>query len=198
MVLASGNAGKLREFSPLLGELGMQLVPLSEFGLAEAVEDGLSFVENALIKARHASAGSGLPALADDSGIAVDHLAGAPGIRSARFAGEGASDADNLQLLLRKLRGVPTDRRGAEFHCALVMVRRADDPVPVIAEGVWRGQVLESARGSAGFGYDPVFLVPSLGLSAAELSPSRKNRLSHRGRAVRALRRRLREAGRGG
>lgn len=197
VVLASGNAGKLREFSRLLVELGMELVPQSEFGLAEAVEDGLSFVENALIKARHASAGSGLPALADDSGIAVDHLDGAPGIRSARFAGEGASDAENLRLLLDRLDGVPASRRGAAFHCVLVMVRCADDPVPIIAEGVWRGQVLESARGVGGFGYDPVFLVPSLGLTAAELSPARKNRLSHRGRAVRVLRRRLREAGHG-
>ncbi len=197
MVLASGNAGKLREFSRLLAEFEFELVAQSEFGLAEAVEDGLSFVENAIIKARHASAGSGLPALADDSGIAVDHLDGAPGICSARFAGEGAGDEANLRLLLRRLEGLPAEARGAAFHCALVLVRHARDPVPVIAEGVWRGRVLDAPRGDGGFGYDPIFLVPSLGLSAAELSAARKNRLSHRARAVRVLRRRLRDIGAG-
>lgn len=195
-MLASGNAGKLREFSALLAGWDIELLPQSALGLAPAVEDGESFVENALLKARHASRDSGLPAIADDSGLAADCLHGAPGIHSARYAGAQASDTDNLALLLGNMASVAEGERGAVFHCAIVLVRHAADPVPVIAEGDWRGQVLRAPRGAGGFGYDPVFLVPSLGRSAAELSGAHKNRLSHRGRAVRALGRRLRELAR--
>ena len=191
VVLASGNPGKVREFERLLAGWGVTLVTQSTLGIEAAVEDGASFVENALIKARHASAGSGLPAIADDSGLAVDCLEGAPGIRSARYAGDDASDADNVELLLARLRGIPARRRAAAFHCAIALVRHATDPVPLIAEGDWRGRVATRPRGGGGFGYDPVFVVPALGLSAAELSAAHKNRLSHRGKAIRVLRRRL-------
>lgn len=191
IVLASGNQGKLRELRELLAGLDVALVPQSGFDLPEAVEDGLSFVENAIIKARHAAALTGLPAIADDSGLEVDALAGAPGIRSARYAGAG-EDADqaNNRKLLEKLRGVPEAERGARFQCAIALMRFAADPMPLICQGSWEGRILFAPAGSHGFGYDPLFLVPALGRASAELPPEEKNRISHRAQALRQLRER--------
>lgn len=185
LVLASGNAGKLREFRRLLEPLGFALVAQSELGIGEAKEPHPTFVENALAKARHASASSGLPALADDSGICVDALGGAPGVRSARFAGEPASDTRNNAALVAALRGIG-DRR-AHYYCVLVLIRDAADPQPVIAEGVWHGRVIDTPRGDGGFGYDPYFEDVQTGLTGAELPLERKNALSHRGQAMRSL-----------
>ncbi len=186
-VLASANAGKLAEFRRLLQNVPMELVPQSMLGIQAVEETGKTFRENALLKARHASRGAGLPAVADDSGLLVDALGGRPGVRSARFAGEGASDGANVAKLLRDLAGVAEAQRTARFECVVAYVRNPDDAAPVIACGTWRGRILCGPRGDKGFGYDPVFLVPELGLSAAELSPSRKDELSHRGQALRAL-----------
>ncbi len=193
IVLASGNRGKLAEIRELLAPLGIAARPQSEFAIPEAVEDGTTFVANALIKARHAAGLTGLPAIADDSGLAVDALGGRPGVRSARYAGPEASDDDNVDKLLAELEGVPESRRGAAFHCAAVFVAAADDPAPLIEEGVWRGRILEARRGRGGFGYDPVFFDPRTGASAAELSAAAKNAASHRGKAFRALRDELAE-----
>lgn len=187
VVLASSNPGKLREFAQLLAGSGMEVVPQGDFGVPQAQETGLSFVENAILKARNAAAHTGLPALADDSGIEVDALNGAPGIYSARYAGEGAGDAANNAKLLEALKDVDEAGRGARFHSVIVYLRHAEDPSPVIAEGVWEGRILRAPRGEGGFGYDPLFLVPALGKSAAELSKEEKNRLSHRGQALRRL-----------
>ncbi|WP_295802988.1 RdgB/HAM1 family non-canonical purine NTP pyrophosphatase [uncultured Microbulbifer sp.] len=184
IVLASGNAGKLKEFSQLFSGWQIAVLPQSDFVTEEAAETGLSFIENALIKARHASRASGLPALADDSGLAVDALDGAPGIYSARYAGAGASDADNNQKLLAALDGVPTKKRGASFHCALAFVRTPDDPVPLVCTARWRGRILEHTAGDQGFGYDPLFFVEQEGLTSAQLPREVKNRLSHRAQAV--------------
>ncbi len=186
-VLASANAGKLAEFRRLLQNVPMELVPQSMLDIQAVEETGKTFRENALLKARHASRGAGLPAVADDSGLLVDALGGRPGVRSARFAGEGASDGANVAKLLRDLAGVAEAQRTARFECVVAYVRNPDDAAPVIACGTWRGRILCGPRGDKGFGYDPVFLVPELGLSAAELSPSRKDELSHRGQALRAL-----------
>lgn len=191
VVVATGNAGKLAELRDLLADAGLDLVAQGELGIADAAETGHSYVENALLKARHAARASGLPALADDSGLAVAALDGAPGLHTARYAGIGASAADNIGKLLSALAGVPAARRGACFHACLVLVRGADDPLPLIAQGEWRGRILEAPRGSGGFGYDPVFLDPESGLTAAELDEAVKNRRSHRGRAVAALRQAL-------
>ena len=188
LVVATGNAGKLHEITEVLGALGIAVLPFVPEGL---VETGKSFVENALIKARHAALHTGRPALADDSGLEVDALQGAPGIYSARYAGEGASDGDNVARLLTEMADVPDERRSARFHCLLAYLRHAEDPVPLIAHGVWEGRVLHAPRGTNGFGYDPVFHVPSHGCSAAELAPEVKNRLSHRGQALRQLHRML-------
>jgi XTP/dITP diphosphohydrolase len=188
LVLASSNRGKLAELAPLLAGAGFVLRTQAEFGVADAVEDGASFVENALIKARHASAATGLPALGDDSGLLVDALDGAPGLYSARYAGAHGDSTANVAKLLAALRGVPMPARGARFHCALVLVRDARDPLPIIAEGSWAGRVLEAPRGANGFGYDPVFFDPALGLGAAELGDEVKSRVSHRGRAIERLR----------
>ncbi len=185
VVLATGNAGKLREMRALLAPLDWEVVPQSELGVAAAVEDAPTFIENALIKARHAARHTGLPALADDSGLAVDALGGAPGIHSARYAGGG--DADNIAKLLAELAGVPEERRGARFICVAVFLRHAEDPVPVVCQGQWRGRILAAPAGAGGFGYDPVFYVPERGCSAAELEGTEKNRISHRGRALRCL-----------
>jgi XTP/dITP diphosphohydrolase len=185
-VLASGNAGKVREFAALLAARDIELVPQSVFGIVPPEETGRTFLDNALLKARHA-AGAGLPALADDSGIEVDALDGRPGVRSARYAGEQASDADNLALLLRELAGVPDARRTARYHCVLAWVRDPQDPQPLIATGVWEGRVLTAARGTGGFGYDPVFQPHGLEVSAAQLPAAQKNLLSHRAQALRAL-----------
>jgi XTP/dITP diphosphohydrolase len=185
LVLASGNEGKLREFRRLLSPLGIEVVAQSELGIAEADEPHPTFVENALAKARHASAASKLPALADDSGLCVDALGGAPGVQSARYAGEPKSDARNNAKLIAALAGV-ADRR-AHYACVLALVRHADDPEPIIAQGDWHGTIVDAPRGSGGFGYDPHFLDPETGLTGAELPLERKNGLSHRGKAMRAL-----------
>ncbi len=185
LVLASGNLGKLREFHRLLAPLGIDVVAQSALGIAEADEPHVTFVENALAKARHASAQAKLPALADDSGICVRALAGAPGVQSARYAGEPKSDARNNARLVAALAGV-ADRR-AHYACVLTLVRHERDPEPIIAEGAWHGTVIDAPRGAGGFGYDPHFLDAATGLTAAELSLERKNEFSHRGQAMRAL-----------
>jgi len=190
LVLASGNAGKLKELSSLLAPLGIEVLPQSAFNVSEAEEPHPSFVENAIAKARHAARATGLPALADDSGLCVDVLGGAPGVLSARFAGEPKSDARNNALLLERLAGEPNRR--ARFYCALALVRHADDPQPIITCGEWHGEILEAARGQGGFGYDPLFLVPDLDQTAAEIDHELKNVLSHRGNAMRQLLDRLR------
>ena len=187
IVLASGNKGKLREFNQMFATLRMQVLPQQEFNVPEAEETGLSFVENAILKARNAAAHTGLPALADDSGIEVDALRGAPGIYSARYAGPGASDAANLQKLLDDLEEVPDERRTGRFQCVIVYLRHARDPVPLIAQGAWEGKILCEPTGENGFGYDPIFFVPTHGCASAELPPEEKNRLSHRGIALRTL-----------
>jgi XTP/dITP diphosphohydrolase len=190
-VLATGNAGKLREFRALLAGLPYALQPQSAYGVQPVAETGSTFLENALLKARHAAAATGLAALADDSGLEVDALGGAPGVRSARFAGEGADDAANNAQLIAALAGVPPGERRARYRCVLVFVGSADAPA-LIAEGSWEGLIVDTPRGSGGFGYDPHFLVPALGLTAAELDAAAKNRLSHRGIASAALLRALR------
>jgi XTP/dITP diphosphohydrolase len=187
LVLASNNPGKLRELGELLAPLGLALVSQGELGVSEAEEPAVTFVENALLKARHAARQTGLPALADDSGLAVDALNGQPGVRSARYAGSGASDHDNVQALLEALADVPEAERSAQFHCVLVYLRHADDPTPVICHGRWPGRILTAPQGDGGFGYDPVFLVPEYNCSAARLSREQKSRVSHRGRALRQL-----------
>jgi XTP/dITP diphosphohydrolase len=187
IVLATGNPGKLRELAAMLTDHGIQVVSQTEFAITAAEETGLSFVENAILKARHASRQTGLPAIADDSGLEVDALDGAPGIHSARYAGEHAKDADNTAKLLNALLEVPTENRSARFRCAMVYLKHALDPAPLICEGVWQGRILDAPRGRNGFGYDPVFLVPERGCSSAELPADEKNRLSHRGQALKRL-----------
>jgi XTP/dITP diphosphohydrolase len=191
IVLATSNKGKVKELQAMLEPVGWTVRPQNEWSYEDAEETGATFVENAIIKARHACAHTGLPALADDSGLAVDALQGAPGIYSARFAGEDANDSDNIELLLERLQGVPDDQRQARFICALVFMRHADDPTPVICMGEWHGRILSSPAGNGGFGYDPVFYVESEGCSAAELDAERKRVLSHRGKALSRLRQAL-------
>ncbi|GGA67145.1 non-canonical purine NTP pyrophosphatase [Arenimonas soli] len=188
LVLATSNKGKLAELKPLLAEFGYALVTQGELGVSDAVEDGRSFIENAIIKARHASAATGLPALADDSGVVVPALGGEPGIYSARYAGSHGDSAANIAKLLEAMRTLPDSQRTAHFTCVLVLLRHADDPEPLVAEGRWFGQVLHSPRGEKGFGYDPVFLDPRHGLTAAELDAATKNQASHRGQAIARLR----------
>jgi XTP/dITP diphosphohydrolase len=195
MVLATGNAGKVRELQALLDGLGWRVAPQSRFGVPEAEETGLGFIDNALIKARHAAHHTGLPALADDSGLACDALDGAPGIYSARYAGIGASDAANIEKLLDALSNTAPAARTCRFVCAIAFVRHAADPCPIIAEGAWEGRVALTPRGTQGFGYDPVFEVVELGLTAAELDPATKQRLSHRGQALTRFIARLTNAG---
>jgi len=192
LVLASGNAGKLEELRALLDDTGLALTGQSEFGVVDAEETGTTFVENALIKARHAARLTGLPALADDSGLCVDALGGAPGLYSARYGGGHGDAAANIARLLRELDGVPEARRSARFYCVLVLLRHAEDPQPLIAEGEWQGRILPAPRGDGGHGYDPVFLDPQHGLSAAEMPMATKNRVSHRGLALATLKHRLR------
>lgn len=189
LLLASHNAGKLKELQALLGS-SVNIRSIGEFSSVEPEETGLSFVENAILKARHAARLTGLPALADDSGLAVDALGGAPGIYSARYA-DGQGDAANNAKLLDALKDVPDEQRGASFVCVLALVRHADDPLPIICEGLWRGSILREARGSHGFGYAPLFLVPETGTSSAEMAAEDKNRLSHRARAMQLLKQRL-------
>lgn len=184
LVIASNNKGKINEFTQLLGPLGLTPVPQGELGVTEAEEPAVTFVENAILKARHAARQTGLPALADDSGLAVDALDGAPGVRSARYAGAHASDLDNLNALLEAMTDVPDKQRGAQFHCVLVYLRHADDPTPIICHGRWPGSILRAPQGEGGFGYDPIFLCPEKNCSASELSRDEKNRISHRGRAL--------------
>jgi XTP/dITP diphosphohydrolase len=187
IVLASNNPGKVREFNQLLSDTELEVVPQSAFSVPEIEETGLTFVENAILKARNAAQHTGLPAIADDSGLEVDALSGAPGIYSARYAGAGASDLDNLEKLLTTLQGVDDDQRSARFQCLMVYMRHAGDPTPRIFQGTWEGSILREPRGSGGFGYDPVFLVPEMNRASAELPPDVKNRLSHRGQALRQL-----------
>jgi XTP/dITP diphosphohydrolase len=190
-VVASSNAGKLAEFRDLLGEAGYEFVTQGELGVTDAEETGLTFVENALLKARHAARVTGLPALADDSGLCVDALDGAPGLYSARYAGSHGDAQANIAKLLEAMKGVPRAQRTAHFLAVIVLLRHAEDPQPIIAEGRWSGLILEAPRGDRGFGYDPVFLDPENNLSAAEFDPAIKNRLSHRGRALAMLRQKL-------
>ncbi|GGE77228.1 non-canonical purine NTP pyrophosphatase [Streptosporangium jomthongense] len=192
LVIASNNEGKIREFAQLLAPLNLVPVPQGELGVGEVEEPAVTFVENAILKARHAARETGLPALADDSGLAVDALGGAPGVRSARYAGAGASDRDNLDALLEAMADVPDGQRSAQFHCVLVYLRHADDPTPIICHGRWPGTILRAPRGEGGFGYDPVFLCPERNCSASELTRDEKNRISHRGRALALLMEQLR------
>ena len=187
IVLASSNPGKVREINQVLAGLNVIVRPQAEFNVIDAEETGLTFVENAILKARNAAQHTGLPAIADDSGLEVDALAGAPGIYSARYAGEGASDLENLEKLLDALADVPEENRSARFQCLMVYMRHADDPTPLICQGSWEGRILMAARGSNGFGYDPVFYVPTHNCASAELAAEIKNSLSHRGQALRQL-----------
>ena len=187
IVLASGNRGKVREFNQLFAGLGIEVVPQTEYGVPEIEETGLTFVENAILKARNAAAHTGLPAVADDSGLEVDALQGAPGIYSARYAGVGATDAENLHKLLQQLDGVADDERSARFQCLLVLMEHDLDPTPIICQGSWEGRITTTPQGENGFGYDPVFWVPQHACTAAQLSAEEKNRLSHRGQALQKL-----------
>ncbi|MBL4780650.1 MAG: RdgB/HAM1 family non-canonical purine NTP pyrophosphatase [Porticoccaceae bacterium] len=187
VVLASNNAGKLQEFQQLLADRDLDVLPQAQFNVCEVEESGLSFVENAIIKARHASSVAKLPAIADDSGLEVDFLDGAPGIYSARFAGADANDVSNNQKLLELLDGVADEQRSARFQCVLVYLRHPLDPTPLICQGTWEGRILTAPRGTNGFGYDPLFLEPTSGLASAELSKAEKNTRSHRAKALRCL-----------
>ena len=193
LVLASGNQKKLDEMRAILEPLALKVVPQSDFQVPEAEETGLTFVENAILKARNAAAHTGLPAIADDSGLEVDALNGAPGIYSARFSGADASDAKNNALLIDMLGDLPHAPRTARYQAVLVLMRHPDDPTPLICQGTWEGEILLAPRGNGGFGYDPHFLIPELGVTAAEMEPAEKNRISHRGRALKALMDALRE-----
>jgi XTP/dITP diphosphohydrolase len=187
LVLATSNRGKLAEIQPLLADCGYALITQGELGVMDAVEDGHTFVENALIKARHACTATGLPALADDSGLIVDALDGAPGLISAHYAGRHGDSAGNIRKLLDALVDVPEEKRGARFYSTIVLLRHANDPQPIIAEGIWEGRILDAPRGEGGFGYDPIFFDPLLDAGAAELLPEIKNRVSHRGKALAQL-----------
>ncbi len=194
VVLATANPGKVRELAELLADFGLDIVAQSELGVESAEETGLTFIENAILKARHAALATGLPAIADDSGLAVDVLGGAPGIYSARYAGEGASDQANLDKLLATLQDVPAGQRAAQFHCVLVYMRHSEDPTPLVCHGCWPGELTFTPAGQGGFGYDPIFYVPELGCTAAELSRADKQAVSHRGQALKLLLDQLRNA----
>ncbi|WP_312582199.1 XTP/dITP diphosphatase [Atlantibacter hermannii] len=187
VVLATGNAGKVRELASLLQDFGLDIVAQTDLGVESAEETGLTFIENSILKARHAAAITGLPAIADDSGLAVDALGGAPGIYSARYAGVDASDRQNLEKLLVALKDVPDGQRQAQFHCVLVYLPHADDPTPLVFHGVWPGEITHAPAGEGGFGYDPIFYVPSEGKTAAELTREEKSAISHRGQALKQL-----------
>ncbi|EKM0665810.1 XTP/dITP diphosphatase [Cronobacter turicensis] len=187
VVLATGNAGKVRELASLLQEFGLDVVAQTELGVESAEETGLTFIENAILKARHAAQVTGFAAIADDSGLSVDALGGAPGIYSARYAGSDASDQENLEKLLVALHDVPDEQRQAQFHCVLVYMRHAEDPTPLVFHGVWSGVITRAPAGQGGFGYDPIFFVPSLGKTAAELTREEKSAISHRGQALKLL-----------
>ncbi|WEM42704.1 XTP/dITP diphosphatase [Photobacterium sp. DA100] len=194
LVLATGNQGKVKEMASLLADFGFDVVAQSDYNVSSVAETGTTFIENAIIKARHATKETGLPAIADDSGLEVDYLQGAPGIYSARFAGEEASDQENLQKLLKEMEGVAEEKRTARFHCVLVMMRHENDPTPLVCHGSWEGKILTEAHGENGFGYDPIFWVPEDQCSSAELEPARKKQLSHRGKALAKLFAALKEA----
>lgn len=187
VVLATGNPGKVNELADLLRDFGMDIVAQTSLGVESAEETGLTFIENAILKARHASAQTGLPAIADDSGISVDALGGAPGIYSARYAGEDASDEQNLHKLLDAMKSVPDETRQAQFNCVLVYLRHAEDPTPLVFHGRWPGIITHVPSGQGGFGYDPIFYVPELNRTSAELSKSEKQAISHRGKALAML-----------
>ncbi|MCG9690716.1 XTP/dITP diphosphatase [Vibrio sp. Isolate22] len=193
IVLATGNQGKVREMADILSEFGFDVVAQSEFNVSEVAETGTTFIENAIIKARHAAKETGLPAIADDSGLEVDYLNGAPGIYSARYSGEGATDKQNIEKLLDAMQGVDTEKRTARFHCVLVLMRHENDPTPLVCHGKWEGKILIEEHGENGFGYDPVFFVPEDNCASAELDPSRKKQLSHRGKALASLFKALKE-----
>ena len=194
LVLATGNQGKVKEMASLLADFGFDVVAQSDYNVSSVAETGTTFIENAIIKARHAAKETGLPAIADDSGLEVDYLKGAPGIYSARFAGIDASDEENLQKLLKEMEGVADEQRTARFHCVLVMMRHENDPTPLVCHDSWEGKILTEAHGENGFGYDPVFWVPEDQCSSAELEPTRKKQLSHRGKALAKLFAALKEA----
>ncbi|WP_277977763.1 XTP/dITP diphosphatase [Pantoea endophytica] len=194
VVLATGNPGKVRELADLLAAFGLDIVAQTELGVESAEETGLTFIENAILKARHAAEITGLPAIADDSGLAVNALGGVPGIYSARYAGVDASDQQNLDKLLVALENVPDGERQAQFHCVLVYVRHAADPTPLVFHGSWAGEITRAAAGAGGFGYDPIFYVPELGKTAAELSKDEKRAVSHRGKALTLLLEAMRNA----
>ncbi|NIC29457.1 XTP/dITP diphosphatase [Serratia plymuthica] len=194
VVLATGNPGKVRELADLLADFGLNVVAQTELGVDSAEETGLTFIENAILKARHAAQITGLPAIADDSGLAVDALGGAPGIYSARYAGVDASDQQNLDKLLVALKDVPQGSRSAQFHCVLVYMRHAEDPTPLVFHGSWAGEITFESAGAGGFGYDPVFYVPELGRTAAELSRDEKSAVSHRGKALKLMLEAMRNA----
>lgn len=187
IVLASSNKGKVAELSQMLAGRNIDIIAQSTLGVSDAAETGLTFIENAIIKARHAALTTGLPAIADDSGLAVDALGGAPGIYSARYAGEGATDKLNIDKLLANMQAIPAPQRSAQFHCVLVYMRHAEDPTPLICHGIWHGEIATSAIGEHGFGYDPVFWLSHENCSAAQLTPSQKQQLSHRGKALQRL-----------
>ena len=191
IVLATGNPGKIKELQILLSDSDYEITAQFDYGVGDADENGISFVENALIKARHASLHTGLAAIADDSGLEVDYLGGKPGIHSARYAGENATDQENIDKLLAALQGVPLENRNARFHCVIALVKCADDPNPAIFHGCWEGRIADTPAGNNGFGYDSVFYIPDLGCTSAELPASVKNKNSHRGKALRQLRRQL-------
>ena len=187
VVLASENPGKLREMNELLNSLDIEVLPQSHFAVPEVAETGLSFVENSIIKARNAALHTNLPAIADDSGLEVDVLAGAPGIFSARYAGDSASDEENLELLIEMVKGTNEERPAARFQCSIVFLRNAEDAMPIIAQGTWNGHIVTTPKGDSGFGYDPVFYVPTHLCTSAELEPAEKNKISHRGQAMQEL-----------
>lgn len=194
VVLATGNLGKVRELAELLTDFGLDIVAQTELGVNSAEETGFTFIENALLKARHAAQITGLPAIADDSGLAVDALGGKPGIYSARYAGEEATDQQNLEKLLLEMKTIPAHQRQAQFHCVLVYLRHAEDPTPLVCHGSWLGEIAQTPTGESGFGYDPIFFIPDLNCSAAELTKTEKMALSHRGRALNMLLEALRNA----
>ncbi|MUH97052.1 XTP/dITP diphosphatase [Aliivibrio fischeri] len=187
IVLATGNQGKVREMADILADFGFDVVAQSEYNVSDVAETGTTFIENAIIKARHAAKETGLPAIADDSGLEVDALNGAPGVYSARYSGEGATDQKNIDKMLAAMEGIPAEKRTARFHCVLVLMKHENDPTPLICHGTWEGHITTEQKGENGFGYDPIFWVSENNCSSAELEPARKKQLSHRGQALKKL-----------
>ncbi|MUK63514.1 XTP/dITP diphosphatase [Aliivibrio fischeri] len=187
IVLATGNQGKVREMADILADFGFDVVAQSEYNVSDVAETGTTFIENAIIKARHAAKETGLPAIADDSGLEVDALNGAPGVYSARYSGEGATDQKNIDKMLTAMEGIPAEKRTARFHCVLVLMKHENDPTPLICHGTWEGHITTEQKGENGFGYDPIFWVSEDNCSSAELEPARKKQLSHRGQALKKL-----------